>query len=99
MTQKEVLAKAKAVGGWYIKPVSGAIRTKNKFTPEGFECCPLASVVEIENFEALNVRGYQGAKYIVLAADRPEPQLIATCKGAEKSRAIKLRKEMESWCK
>lgn len=92
MTTKELLEKAKAVGGWYINR-NGRIRTRNKKCGREF-ACPIVAVCGGSNRDpapAARSAGYTGQIYpIILAAD---------AKRDLQGYDAVLRKEMESWCK
>ena len=91
MTKRELLKRAKAVGGWYMGDVGG-IRTRHRRTPIGLSCCPIAAVLGVDNFAATITAELR---------ESTRSAIIATADNSTDSTYFdpKLRKEMESWCK
>lgn len=96
MTTKELLEKAKAVGGWYVTS-SGCIRTKSR-NMDGFPACPVyAAVCDVDYDDPFHKR-------VIEAADTRLSFWAFMVGGYGENTArnrvgLMMRREMESWCK
>lgn len=88
MTTKELLEKAKAVGGWQKQPDGTEIRTCDGR-------CPLEAVFGRLSHEDLP-EDISSISVVLCAADGDMHHWLG---GDELKLAKELRKEMESWCK